>query len=122
MKAIQLVRLHELAARMRFWTAIVGYDPRDHSISHKLYLVYLVIFFSLWGFSILALLADVGIWILSSFSGLPPIQAAIFILAAGMLFDALLRGYKACRRSPFIFSEEDALLICQTPVDRRHAL
>ncbi len=119
MKAIQLVRIRELAARMRFWTAIVGYDPRDHSVSHRLYLVYVVIFFGLWGFSVLTLLAEVGIWILSFFRGMPPGQAAVFILTVGLLLDADLRGYKACRRSPFVFSEEDAVLICQTPVDRR---
>ena len=120
MNAIWLVHSRELAARMRFWTAIVGYDPRDHSVSHRLYLLYVIIFFSLWGFSVLALLADVGIWILSFFKGLPPVLAAVFILVTGLLLDAVLRGYKACRRSPFVFSEEDAGLICQTPVDRRH--
>ncbi len=119
MKAIRLVRIRELAARMRFWTAIVGYDPRDHSVSHRLYLVYIAIFFSLWGFSVLTLLAEVGIWILSFFGGLPPALAAVSILAVGLLLDADLRGYRASRRSPFIFSEEDAVLICQTPVDRR---
>jgi uncharacterized membrane protein len=118
-KAIQLVRIRELAARMRFWTAIVGYDPRDHSVSHRLYLGYIVIFFSLWGFSVLTLLAEGGTWVLSFFGGLPPGQAAVFILMVGLLLDADLRGYKACRRSPFVFSEEDAVLICQTPVDRR---
>jgi hypothetical protein len=119
MKAIWLARSSELASRMRFWTAIVGYDPRDHSLSHRLYLVYVVIFFSLWGFSILVLLADVGTWILSFLGGLPPAIAAVTILAVVLLLDAVGRGYKACRRSPFVFSEEDAELICQTPVDRR---
>ena len=46
-------------------------------------------------------------------------MAAVFILAVGLLLDADLRGYRACRRSPFVFSEDDAVLICQTPVDRR---
>ncbi len=119
MNAIWLVRSRELASRFRFWTAIVGYDPRDHSVSHRLYLVYLIIFFSLWGFSVLALLSGVGIWVLSFFKGLAPAMATVVILAAGLLLDAILRGYKASRRSPFIFSEEDAGLICQTPVDRR---
>ncbi len=114
-----MVRSRELVSRMRFWTAIVGYDPRDHSISHKLYLIYVVIFFCLWGFSVLVLLADVGIWVLSFFKGLAPVAAAVLILVVGLLLDAVVRAYQACRRSPFVFSEEDAGLICQTPVDRR---
>jgi hypothetical protein len=119
MNAIWLVRSRELASRLRFWTAIVGYDPRDHSLSHRLYLFYVVIFFSLWGFSILVLLADAGKWILSFIQRLPPTIAVVVMMAAGLLFDAVFRSYKACRRSPFVFSEEDAALLCQTPVDRR---
>jgi hypothetical protein len=119
MNAIWLVRSRELASRLRFWTAIVGYDPRDHSLIHRIYLVYLIIFFSLWGFSVLTLLADVGIWVLSFFKGLPPAIATTIIMVVALLLDAVLRGYKSCRRSPFVFSEEDAGLICQTPVDRR---
>ena len=41
-----------------FWTTIVGYDPQDHSLSHRIYLIYVVIFFSLWWFAVLALIAD----------------------------------------------------------------
>ena len=54
MNAVWLVRWRQLASRMRFWTAIVGYDPRDHSLSHSIYLIYVIIFFSLWGFAMLA--------------------------------------------------------------------
>ena len=46
-------------------------------------------------------------------------MAAVIILAAILLLDATIRGYKSCRHSPYVFSEEDAGLICQTPVDRR---
>jgi len=119
MRAVWMVRSRELASRLRFWTSIVGYDPRDHSVSHRLYLVYLVIFFSLWGFSVLILLAEAGIWVLSLIKELAPAMAATAILLALMLIDALVRSYKASKRSPFVFSAEDAGLICQTPVDRR---
>jgi hypothetical protein len=104
---------------MRFWTAIVGYNPRDRSLSQRIYLIYVVIFFSLWGFAVLALLANLGAGVLSLFKGLSPAMAATVITAVALLADALLRGYQSGRRSPFIFSEEDAALICQTSVDRR---
>ncbi|OGO60293.1 MAG: hypothetical protein A2032_02595 [Chloroflexi bacterium RBG_19FT_COMBO_49_13] len=119
MSAVWLVRLRQLANRMRFWTAIVGYDPRDSSLSHRIYLIYVIIFFSAWGFAMLALIADLGAVVLSLFRGFPPVQAAILLTTVLLLADGFLRGFRYARRSPFIFSDEDAALICQTPVDRR---
>jgi hypothetical protein len=119
MNAVWFVRLRQLASRMRFWTAVVGYNPRDRSLSHSIYLVYVIIFFSLWGFAMLALIADLGARVLSLFKGVSPIQSAILLTTVILLADVLLRCYRYARRSPFIFSEEDAVLICQTPVDRK---
>lgn len=119
MKAVWLVRLRELAGRLRFWTAIVGYDPRDRSLSQSIYLVYVVIFFSIWGFAVLALLASFGAGMLTQFKGLTPAVASTMILGVVLLIYSIWQGYKSGRRSPFIFSETDAELICQTPVDRR---
>lgn len=119
MKAIWLVRSRQLMSRMRFLTAIVGYDPYDRSFSHRIYLIYVVIFFSVWGFAMLALIADQVVVVLLQFKGLSPIQASISITVVVLMVDTLLRGYLYARRSPFKFSDEDAMLICQTPVDRR---
>jgi hypothetical protein len=119
MNAVWLVRSRQVAGRMRFWTAIVGYDPRNRNLSHHIYLVYVVIFFSLWGFAMLALIADLGAGILTLFKGFSPIQAAILLIILILLTDLLLRSFRYTRRTPFIFSEEDAVLICQTPVDRK---
>ena len=119
MKAVWLVRLRELAGRMRFWTAIVGYNPRDRSLSQGFYLIYVVIFFSLWGFAVLALLANLGAGILPLVKGLTPSLASTVIVGVFLLIDVIWHGYTSGKRSPFIFSETDAELICQTPVDRR---
>ena len=119
MKAVWLVRLRDLAGRMRFWTAIVGYNPRDRSLSHGIYLIYVVIFFSLWGFAVLALLASLGAGMLTMVKGLTPTAASTMIVGAILLMYAIWQGYMSGKRSPFIFSETDAELICQTPVDRR---
>ena len=70
MNAVWLVRERQVGSRMSFWTAIVGYDPRDHSRSHQIYLVYVIIFFSLWGFAMLALIADWGAAVLMLFQGI----------------------------------------------------
>ncbi len=119
MKAVWLVRSRELASRIRFWTSLVGYDPRDHSLGQKIYLFYLVIFFTLWGFAVLALLADLGAGMLSFIDRSSASIAAIFIVFLLLLFDTVIRGYSAGVHSPFIFSDTDSELLCQTPVDRR---
>jgi hypothetical protein len=118
-KAVWLVRSRQVASRMRFWTAIVGYDPRDHSLNQNIYLVYVIIFFSLWGFAMLALIADLIAGALTFFKGFSPIHAAILLTIVILFADLLIRSYRYARRTPFIFSEDDAVLICQTPVDRR---
>jgi len=118
MKAVWLVRSRELASRIRFWTAIVGYDPRDRSLSQNIYLIYVTIFFSLWGFAVLALLASLGAEVLTLVKGLTPQMASTMIISVVLLMGAIWQGYMAGKRSPFIFSETDAELICQTPVDR----
>ena len=119
MSAVWLIRLGQLANQMKFWTAIVGYNPRDRSLSQSIYLVYAGVFFSLWGFAVLTLLADLGAGLLSLFEGLAPSVAATYVIIFVLFCDTTLRGYKAGKYSPFVFSEEDAGLLCQTPVDRR---
>jgi hypothetical protein len=104
---------------MRFWTSIVGYNPRDHSLSQSIYLIYVTIFFILWGFAVLALLANLGAGVLSLVEGSSPSMTATMIVSVVLLIDALMRGYSSGKRSPFIFSDADAELLCQTPVDRR---
>src|SRR5512137_842411 len=119
MKAVWWVRLRQLTSQMRFWAAIVGYDPHDHSLRQAIYLVYVVIFFSIWGFAVLALLANLGSGLLSLIESLSPSMASIMILTAVLLVYAVIRGYSSTKNSPFIFSDADAELICQTPLDRR---
>jgi hypothetical protein len=118
MNAVMLVRWRELGGRLRFWIAIVNYDPRDRSLNQILYLIYVVIFFSVWGFALLALLADVAANALSMVSRLSPCTAAIWLFAAILFFKSCVHAFLAGVRSPFISSETDAELLCQTPIER----
>lgn len=120
MKAVWLVASRQLASRLKFWTALVGYNPQEHTIGQGIYLVYVVIFFSLWGFAVLALLADFGARFLSIFTGTQPGLAAATIIALILLVDTILKANGATKQSPFIFSDDDAGLICQTPVNRSY--
>ncbi len=119
MKAIWLVRSRQLMTRIKFWIAIVGYDPNDRSISQKFYLVYAVIFFSIWWLVVFILLSDQLAVFLSLMKLASPERDAIIFLAILLLGDVFYHCYRYAKRSPFVFSDEDATLICLTPVDRR---
>lgn len=119
MNPVWQVRSRQIASSLKFWMALVGYNPRERFWSQIVYLAYVGVFFSIWGFGVLALLADQGAQILSTFQELPPSLVSMRILTVVLLVDAILRGYRSGRESPFIFSDDDADLICQTPVDRR---
>jgi hypothetical protein len=127
MQPVWALRSRQLATSLRYWLAIVGYDRSDHSLSHKIYLGYAAIFFAGWGFAVLSLL---GGGTLSGLKALQPLlqyesrPAPLFIIAAFwmlvlLLAWALFRAWGAARRSPLVFNEDDAHLVCQTPVSRR---
>jgi hypothetical protein len=35
-----MVRSRQIARKLAWWLALIGYDPHDHSLSHRIYLVY----------------------------------------------------------------------------------
>ena len=131
--AVWLVRSHQIAGDLRYWLTYIGYDKRDHSLSHKIYLAYATVFFSIWAFATLALMATfVGGVLTALAAGLGSVptagnvqvtgaqlaQAAAGVLALALLGWWLFTGFKAGRSSPMTFTEDDAALICQTPVSR----
>jgi len=118
-RAVWLVRSRILRSDLGFWLIILGYDPKSGKITNKIYLVYALIFLLLWIFMVLTLLADVAAKVLAAlpFGSAP--SAAVGAAALGLLALFLIEFFMAAKRSPFSFSEEDAALLCQTPVDRR---
>jgi hypothetical protein len=121
-QAVWLVRSHQIAADLRYWLTFIGYDKRDHSLTHKIYLGYASLFFVAWAFATLTLLANWAGTGLRALSGSRSLEEAT-TTAAGLLALALLawwmyQGVQAGRRSPLTFNEDDAALICQTPVSR----
>ena len=128
MQAVWMVRSRQILSRFRFFLAIFGYDRNDRSLTHKIYLVYAAVFYILWSFAVLSLLAgataqfleDIGkLGAQSSAAPIPLPHMAVGISTLGLLVWFILSAYRASRRSPLIFSEEDAYLVCQTPADRR---
>jgi|GEM_PF-523288 len=123
MRAVWMVRSRQLQSRFRFWLALVGYDRNDKSLLHKIYLVYAGVFYTLWSFAVLSLVAGGAARLLEmvqEISGLDsPALAASALGGLVLLLWALLAAYNASRSSPLIFTEEDSYLIAQTPADRR---
>jgi hypothetical protein len=117
--AVWLVQSRKLLSQLEFWLILVGYDRRSHSFSSRIYMVYLFIFFSLWGFAVLVLLAGVAGQFLSVLPFSSPLQAAVAMGVIAFIAIFLLELYFAARSSPFVFSEPDSYLLCLTPVDRR---
>lgn len=133
MQAVWMVRSRQMYTSFRFWLALFGYNPRDHSFSQKLYLVYAAIFYLLWTFAVLSLFAGGAAQLLGGLQDLLGDQAsaishstgtniapaASLVGWLGLVIWWLIAAYLAARRSPLNFNEEDAYLICQTPADRR---
>jgi hypothetical protein len=123
MQAVWMVRSRQLQSRFRFWLALVGYDRNDKSLLHKIYLVYAGVFYTLWSFAVLSLVAGGAgrlLGIVQEISELDtPALAATALGVLGLLVWMLLAAYNASRTSPLIFSEEDSYLIAQSPADRR---
>ncbi len=119
LSAVWLVRSRQMLSQLDFWLILVGYSRKSRSLSNWIYLVYVFIFFSIWIFAVLLLLADYGGQALRALPFGSPFLAAAAVGGAALLAVFLIELGSASRRSPFIFSEVDSTLLCLTPVDRR---
>jgi len=114
-----MVRARQMEGRFAFWLTLIGYNRRDKSLSHRLYLVYALVFMSFWVFAVFTLLAGSGANLLKALNPLDPAFAAERLSFLAVILRGSYLLVKFSRRSPFIFTEDDAYLICQTPIDRR---
>ncbi len=118
MKAAWMVRSRQIAAKLSFWLMLIGYNPRDKSVSHRIYLIYAAVFMSLWSFAMLSLAAGATASLLTMAGYGSAAQAAAEISMLLWVVWGIFQLWDVSRRSPFVFSEEDAYLICQTPLRR----
>lgn len=119
MNAVHWVRSRQEESELVYWLSVVAYDPRDRSLNNRLYLIYIVVFFAVWIFAVLTLFAGGGAVILQAVSPADPAGAAAWLLAVLLAAWGLFALRSALRRSPVVFTEEDGLLLGQTPVSRR---
>jgi len=118
MKTAWFLRSRQILVSLRFWVAITGYDIRDHSRSGRIYLLYLIFFFSAWGLAVLAMVSAAVARGLFQFFPEEPAFGSVILLAGAMFIWLVYSLINASRRSPIHFSSEDAVLICTTPITR----
>jgi hypothetical protein len=104
--------------RLGYWLSALGLNWRDQSTSNRLYMVYFFAFWAVWAVAVFALLGGWIAAILGLFPAGTPPQIALGLAEISLVGWTLYSLWRASRRSPFVFSEEDAHLVCQTPVSR----
>ncbi|GAP12551.1 hypothetical protein LARV_00287 [Longilinea arvoryzae] len=119
MRAVHFVRSRQEERELAYWLSLVAYDRRDRSTSNYIYLVYLVLFFSIWTFSALTFFASGGALLLRFLDPDNLARAAIFLEVLLLAVWSIFTFWQALKRSPVSFSEPDETLICQMPVSRR---
>src|SRR5512140_2556295 len=106
-----------LVTSLRYWLTPLGYDLRDQSLSNRIYLLYFCAFWSLWALAVFSILGS-GLAQLLGLLNAGPGPTLVALGEYGLVLWGILMLWQVSRRSPFIFSEQDAYLLCQTPVSR----
>jgi len=119
MRAVHWLRARQEENELAYWLAIVAYDRRDRSLNNRIYLLYLIIFFSVWIFVVLTFFASAGSIILRFLNPVNPVRAALFLEILLLAVWSVIVFWLSMKRSPVVFSEQDEVLVCQTPVSRR---
>ncbi len=122
MNAVHWLRTRIEERELVYWLSILFYDKDDHSFGNRVYLFYLFLFFGAWLFAVLTLLAQGGAALLGIINANDPVRAATFLEILILGLWNLHALWQAMRRSPIVFSEQDAMLICQMPVSRRQVV
>lgn len=119
MRAIHWIRSRQESREISYWLSFVFFDTKDRSLNNRIYLVYLVAFFSIWWFMVLIWFAKAGAFLLTTLYPADPVAFAVSLALIVFLVWFAVSFYRAIRRSPVAFSEEDALLTCQMPLNPR---
>jgi hypothetical protein len=106
-------------SRLAYGLQVLGYNLRDHSVSNRFYFVYFCAFWLAWAVAVFAML---GSALANSIELIPETSPSALAVNLGIFILAIwgfIELWRVTGRSPFVFSESDAYLLCQTPVRRR---
>jgi len=118
MQPIWTLYSRRIFSRLAYWLSALGYNLRDRSLNNRLYLIYFIAFWAVWVGAVLSFIAaTLADWlVLLPYSPAGIISLVFQLILAGWGFIQL---WQVTHRSPFVFTEEDAYLICQVPASRR---
>ena len=106
-------------SRLAYGLQVLGYNLRDRSVSNRFYLVYFCAFWLAWIAAVFAMLASA---LANSIDLIPETSPSALAINLGAFLFAIwgfIELWRVTGQSPFVFSESDAYLLCQTPVRRR---
>jgi hypothetical protein len=106
-------------SRLAYWCLALGFDLRDRSLTNRFYFIYFCAFWLAWMVVVFAML---GSALAGSFEFLPTVSPPALVVLLGAFILAgwgLVQLWQVTGRSPFVFGEPDAFLLCQAPIGRR---
>lgn len=118
MTAAWYLRARQYLATVQWWVSITGYDHDDKSFNNRAYLLYLVLFFGVWGLAVLGLVTSAAAQGLLLLAPDSPVALSAELAVAALLAWWLWSLWGAARRSPLSLTPEDAVLVCLTPIPR----
>lgn len=118
-EAVHFLRSKQEYSDLRYWLGIVNYDPEERNFTNRVYLVYLILFFSIWFLIVLMFLASSLQRFLPLAAPMPAITVSILALLISFLGFFLGNLIRSTLRSPLIFSEDHRFLLCQQPIPSR---
>lgn len=122
MKVVNWLRSRQEERELAYWLAIVAYEKSDHSFNNRVYLLYLILFFGVWVFVTLTFFASGGALLFKMINPEDPVQIALLVEILLLGIWSLYSTWRAVRRCPVLFSEEDGLLLSQTPIPRSNII
>jgi hypothetical protein len=106
-------------SRLAYWCLVLGFDFRDRSLTNRFYFVYFLLFWLAWATAVFALLGYTLAGFFVTLSLASPASTIVLLGAYAIAAWGLVLFFQVTGRSPFVFSEPDAFLLCQAPVNRR---
>lgn len=115
-----MVRLPQIKGGIGYWLSALGYQYQDRSLINRIFLLYFLVFWSAWFIAVFSLLSGAIATILETTQIANPTHALALIGSIIFIIWVLVELFRVSRSSPFIFSEADVHLVCQTPINRRY--